>query len=165
MSFLLDTMESVLKLSAADKATVDAALPTLHNWAHLLNQQWDTLLDAVTWLSSGNGRVVTRLLTNGKALGPIAEEVLGGGGSVFEAGTAYSAINDAKWVITNNPKTVAALTADYNKLAPLVAQIQSDLAKPEVQVLVNLVQAKMAEHGVSAHALASAALGAKPKSS
>ena len=158
MSFLLDTLEETLHLSDDDKATVNAALPTLHRWMYLLNQQWDTLADAVGWLA-GSKQVVLNLLDNGRTLGPIAEEVLGGGGNIFETGTAYSVVNDAKTTINAHPKLVAALTADYYKLAPLIAQVQNDLYKPEVKACVLLIQAKMGQHNMPVHVVASRLIG------
>ena len=153
MSYFLDAAEDLLKLTAAEKATVNAALPTVAVWVKMLNQQWGTLQDAVNWLTASKA-VATRLLTDGKALGPVVEDVLTGNASVFEVGGAMGAVNDAKAVIAANPKLIAALTADYQKLAPLIAQIETDSKKPEIQAAFNLLQTKMGQTNTTLHAIA-----------
>lgn len=161
MSFLLDTLEDTLHLSDGDKAVINAALPTLHNWARLLNPEWDTLDDAVGWLCSSNAKgVAQRLLKSLRTLGPIAEDVLGGGGNLFEAGPAVGAVNDFKATVEGNPKMAAALTVDFNRLAPLVAQIYNDSSKPELHACVRLLQAKIEQHNVPVHVVAMRAIGA-----
>lgn len=160
MSFILDTLERVLGLSDAEKATVNAALPTLAKWVTLLNGQWDTLSDAVGWIAAGKP-VALRLLSDGKTLGPIAQDVLSGGGSIFDAGTAMSAINDAKATISANPKLINALTTDYTKLAPLIAQIEGDLPKPEVQAFITLIKSKLQQNNTSVHQVLHTALGGR----
>jgi hypothetical protein len=157
MSYILDTAEDLLKLTAAEKATVNAALPTVAVWVKMLNLQWGTLQDAVNWLTASKA-VASQLITDGKALGPVAEDVLTDNASIFEVGGAYGAFNDAKSVIAANPKLIAALTADYQKLAPLIAQIESDFKKPEVQAAWDVLQAKMGQHNISMPMLAAEVL-------
>lgn len=160
MSFILDTVENLLKLTDAEKATVNAALPAVAVWVKMLNQQWDTLQNAISWLTASRA-VAYRLIDDGKKLGPIVEDILTGGASIFEAGGAMGAFNDAKGVIAANPKLVAALTLDYQKLAPLIAQIESDFGKPEIQAAWNLLQNKMGQHNVSMSMLMAGVLNKK----
>ena len=140
----------MLSLSPTEKATFAAAQPTLAKWVTLLNAQWDTLQDLLNWLFRSQP-VVNRLLTDGKVLGPIVQDVLTDVDNIMEAPPAMNMVNDIKAVIAANPVLIKALTADYAKLQPLVAQVQGDLQKPEIQAALALLQTKMGAKGVKAH--------------
>ena len=150
MSFILDTLENMLSLSPTEKATFAAAQPTLAKWVTLLNAQWDTLQDLLNWLFRSQP-VVNRLLTDGKVLGPIVQDVLTDTDNIMEAPTAMNMVNDVKAVINANPVLLAALNKDWAKLQPLVAQVQGDLQKPEIQAALALLQTKMGAQGVKMH--------------
>lgn len=150
MSFMLDTLENILSLSPEEKATVQAALPTLAKWVTMLNAQWETIQDLMNWTFRSQP-VMNRLIADGKVLGPIVQDVLTGSDNIMEAGTAMSMVNDVKSVVNANPVLIAALTKDYNKLAPLIMQIQGDLQKPEIRDAMVLLQARMNAKGVKAH--------------
>jgi hypothetical protein len=145
---LLDMLEGMLNLSDDDKATVNAAAPYVANWLDELNKQWGTLSNLIANLAASKP-IVDRLINDGQQLAPIVSNVLKGGGSMFDAGPAMSAYNDAKAVIAANPKLVAGLQRDYQWLAPLIAQVESDMKRPEVQAAVELLQRKMGQQNVS----------------
>lgn len=150
MSFILDTLESMLKLSPDEKATVAAAQPTLAKWATMLNAQWDTIQDLLNWLFRSQP-VVNRLVGDGKVLGPIVQDVLTDVDNIMEAPTAMSMVDDIKKVIAANPVLIAALNKDYSKLLPLITQIQGDVQKPEIKAALTLLQTKMGAQGVKVH--------------
>jgi hypothetical protein len=152
MSFILNSLEGLLNLTPAEQATVEAAEPTLAKWATMLNAQWGTIEDLLHWLFRSQA-VVNRLVADGKTLGPIVQDVLTGNDNLFEAGSAMGAVNDVKAVLNANPTLLNALHVDYNKLAPLIAQIEADMQKKEMQDAVALLQVKMSAQGVKAHHL------------
>jgi len=152
---MLDMLEGFLGLSDAEKNTVAAAAPTIDKWVTGLNGHWDTLQNAVGWLTNSRA-LAERLIQDGKVLAPIVHTALTGGGGMFETGRAMDAVRDVKEVLAANPKFVNAMKIDYAKLAPLLNQIQNDLKKPEIRQALGLVQSKMAARNLDHGALLTA---------
>jgi hypothetical protein len=135
MSFLIDTLYGMLGLTDAEKATVNQSLPAIQNALDLVDAHLDDV-KAMQQLLVTNKKPIAQLLADWAVIGPnLSASCVDGNVDLFGTMGAY---NDAKAVIAANPKNVAAVTAMYNKLLPVINGVIADWPKikPAVTVIM-----------------------------
>jgi hypothetical protein len=140
MSFITDTAESMLHLTDAEKATVNAALPTLAEDVAAINAHQDSLRAAYALIVKG-APVVYRILEDYKTLGPVLQGILSGNGDIFSISGAVSSGKDIEATIAANPWLVSEMRHLYALLLPLAVKLNADLPKvaPALQIIVRHV--------------------------
>jgi hypothetical protein len=136
MSFLTETAEGLMNLSAEEKATVNAAFPTMTEDVAEINAHQDQLRASYALLVKA-APVVDRLLDDWKTLGPIMHDVLDGSGSMFTLGGAITSGKDIQATLATNPWLVGEVQKHYAQLAPLITKLSADLPKimPALQII------------------------------
>jgi hypothetical protein len=128
MSFVVNAAESMMHLSDADKAVVDAALPTLTEDVAALNARQDTIREAYALIVKA-APVVYRILDDWKTLGPILHDILDGSGSLFSVGGAVSSLKDIEATLAANKYLVGEAQKLYSLLVPLINKLNTDAPK------------------------------------
>lgn len=139
MAFLIDTLYSMLGLTDAEQATVNAALPSIKDLLDTVDAHLSDI-KAFEQLLVVNKSPINQLLTDWGTIGPNLSAAIGDGNvDLFDTMNAF---NDAKNVVASNPKNVQAATDLYNKFVPLINQAIADwpAIKPAVQVIIVAVQ-------------------------
>jgi hypothetical protein len=135
MSFLIDTLYGILGLTDAEKAEVNLTLPYVKNALDLVDAHLDDV-KAIQQLLITNKKPIAQLLADWAVVGPnLSSATVDGPVDLFGTMGAY---NDVKAVIAANPKNVAAITALYNKLLPVINGLIADWPKikPAVTVIM-----------------------------
>ena len=141
MSFLTDTAESMwLHLSDAEKATVNAALPTLTEDVAAINEHQDSLRAAYALIVKA-APVVNRILDDWKMLGPVLHDILNGSGNIFSIGGAVNSAKDIQATVAANPYVVTEAQKFYTQLLPLFNKLNDDFPKiaPALQIIMRHV--------------------------
>lgn len=138
MSFALQTIYGLLKLSPADQKVCDAAMPAVHEVVVELNRDQDNVAAAYKLLVQ-SAPIVNRFFGDWKTAGPALEDVTGGGNDVFKLLGAMSAFKDIEATISANPKVVNSAQTLWGKFLPLVNIVKKHEATllPAAQVVVN----------------------------
>jgi hypothetical protein len=138
MSFLIDTAESMLHLTDAEKAVVNAALPTLAEDVQAINDHQDQLRAAYALIVKA-APVVYRILDDWKTLGPVLHDILAGTGSIFSIGGAVNGAKDIQATVAANPYLVTEGQKLYNALLPLFVKLNADWPKiaPALQIIMS----------------------------
>jgi hypothetical protein len=138
MTFITDTAESMLHLTDAEKATVNAALPTLAEDVAVINAHQDSLRAAYDLIGKA-APVVHRFLDDWRTLGPILHDILDGSGGIFEIGGAVSSGKDIQATLAANPWLMSEAHKLYNMLLPLFVKLNTDYPKiaPALQIIMS----------------------------
>jgi len=138
MSFITDTAENLLHLTDAEKATVNAALPTLAEDVAAINANQDSIRAAYALIVKA-APVVYRILDDYRTLGPVLHDILDGSGGLFEIGGAVSSAKDIQATIAANPWLMNEGRKLYNTLLPLFVKLNADYPKivPALQIIIN----------------------------
>jgi hypothetical protein len=138
MSFITDAAEAMLHLTDAEKATVNAALPTLAEDVAAINTHQDSIRAAYALIVKA-APVVNHILDDWKTLGPVLQDILAGNGSIFSIGGAVSSAKDVQATITANPYVVTESQHLYALLLPLFVKLNADYPKiaPALQIIIS----------------------------
>src|ERR1700729_385188 len=125
-SFLISTLYSTLGLTVDEQTTVNAALPTISALLDVIDAHLADVTTAQRLLAA-NKAPIKKLLADVAVIGPnISASMVDGSVDLFATLGAY---NDIKSVIAANPKNVAAATALFNDLLPVINQAITDWPK------------------------------------
>jgi hypothetical protein len=137
MTFVIDAAENMMHLSEADKAVVDAALPTLTADVAAINEHQDAIREAYALIVKA-APVVYRILDDWKTLGPILHDILDGSASLFSVGGAVSSAKDIEATIAANKYLVSEVQKLYALLLPLYNKLSTDAPTitPALQIIM-----------------------------
>jgi hypothetical protein len=138
MSFITDSAENLLHLTDAEKATVNAALPTLAEDVAAINAHQDQIRAAYALIVK-SAPVVNHILDDWKTLGPVLHDILNGSASIFSLGGAISSAKDVEATVQANPWLVGEGEKLYAALLPLFVKLSTDYPKiaPALQIIIS----------------------------
>lgn len=136
MSILIDSLYSMLGLTADEQAVVNSALPAIKDLLDAVDANL-SVINQVEQLQIKNQPLIKQLVADWAIIGPnFSAATVDGSVDLF--GT-LNAFTDIKSKIAANPQFVASATAIYNQLLPVINKAIADWPKIAlaVQVIMN----------------------------
>lgn len=134
---IIDYLESLLQLTADEKATLEACFPAIDLDANDLLSAWPDITQLNNWLVV-NAPLTVPVLADGGTLMAGAAALLSENGSPDLVGMA-SAVADINKHLKANPAAVASIQSIYGKLLPVIEKVIADW--PKIQLAVQIIVA------------------------